>query len=141
MELVQLPELDGFSLIWGDKLGKSIAKKNQKEYEALTKEFYKVTSEKDIEQKFARYVWNVLIAMSCGYGFNQWHTLAYSSLIALIEMNLAYHYPIMFWNCACLINDVGGNDMEDQVDEEVEEERKHETEYHTEMENINDALL
>ena len=121
MELVQLPELDGFSLIRGDKLGKSIAKKNQKKYEALTKEFYKVTSEKGIAQKFARYVWNVLNSMSHGYGFNQWHTLVYS-LIALQEMNLSYHYPIMFWNCACLIKDVGGNDMEDQVDGEAEEE-------------------
>ena len=43
MELVQLPELGGFSLTWADKLRKSIAKKNPKEYDALTKEFYDVT--------------------------------------------------------------------------------------------------
>ena len=69
MELVQLPELGGFSLTWADKLRKSIAKKNPKDYDALTKEFFKVTEEKGIDQKFARYVWNVLIAMSRGYGF------------------------------------------------------------------------
>lgn len=40
------------------------------------------------------------------------HTLAYS-LIALQEMNLAFKYPIMFWNCACLISDSGGAEMED----------------------------
>ena len=137
MELVQLPELGGFSLTWADKLRKSIAKKNPKEYEALTKEFYKVTAEKEIDQKFARYVWNVLIAMSRGYGFNQSHTLAYS-LIALQEMNLAYHYPIMFWNCACLISDAGGNDIDDEIDEEAIEEWKKEPEYHTEMENFDD---
>ena len=118
MELVQLPELGGFSLTWADKLRKSIAKKNPKDYDALTKEFFKVTEEKGINQRFAKYVWNVLIAMSRGYGFNQSHTLAYS-LIALQEMNLAYHYPIIFWNCACLINDAGGDEKEIE-DEEVE---------------------
>lgn len=47
------------------------------------------------------------------------HTLAYS-LIALQEMNLAYNYPIIFWNCACLISDSGGtqsnNNEEDEED-------------------------
>ena len=118
MELVQLPELGGFSLTWADKLRKSIAKKNPKDYEALTKEFFEVTKEKGVDEAFAKYVWNVLIAMSRGYGFNQSHTLAYS-LIALQEMNLAYHYPIIFWNCACLITDAGGDEKETE-DEEVE---------------------
>lgn len=137
MELVQLPELGGFSLTWADKLRKSIAKKNPKEYEALTKEFYEVTESKGIDQRFARYVWNVLIAMSRGYGFNQSHTLAYS-LIALQEMNLAFHYPIMFWNCACLISDAGGNDAEEEEDEEVIEELKHEEKYSDEMEEFDE---
>lgn len=118
MELVQLPELGGFSLTWADKLRKSIAKKNPKDYDALTKEFFEVTKEKGINQKFTNYVWNVLIAMSRGYGFNQSHTLAYS-LIALQEMNLAYHFPIIFWNCACLITDAGGDEKEIE-DEEIE---------------------
>lgn len=71
MELVQLPELGGFSLTWADKLRKSIAKKNPAEYEALTEEFYKITKEKNIDQNFARYTWEVLIAMSRGYGFEK----------------------------------------------------------------------
>lgn len=35
-------------------------------------------------------------------------------------MNLAHNYPIMFWNCACLISDSGGaeSDDEEQTDEE-----------------------
>lgn len=69
MELVQLPELGGFGLTWADKLRKSIAKKNPKDYDALTKEFYRVTAEKGINPKFSHYVWDVLIAMSKGYGF------------------------------------------------------------------------
>ena len=132
MELVQLPELGGFTLTWADKLRKSIAKKNPKDYDALTKEFYKITSEKGINQHFSHYVWDVLIAMSKGYGFNQSHTLAYS-LIALQEMNLAYKYPIIFWNCACLISDSGGAEEED-----IEEESYTVTEetYSNEMEEF-----
>ena len=71
MELVQLPELGGFSLSWADRLRKSIAKKNPKEYEELTKEFFRITEEKGISNVFARYVWYVLIAMSRGYGFRK----------------------------------------------------------------------
>ena len=134
MELVQLPELGGFNLTWADKLRKSIAKKNPKDYDALTKEFFEVTKEKNINQDFANYVWNVLIAMSRGYGFNQSHTLAYS-LIALQEMNLAYKFPIIFWNCACLISDAGGNE-EEEIDEEAEEELKVEETYYNEMEEF-----
>ena len=48
---------------------------------------------------------------------NQSHTLAYS-LIALQEMNLAYKYPIIFWNCACLITDAGGDEKELEEEEE-----------------------
>lgn len=69
MELVQLPELGGFSLTWADKLRKSIAKKNPADYDKLTKEFYEETEKKGVEQQFAHYVWDVLIAMSKGYGF------------------------------------------------------------------------
>ena len=42
-------------------------------------------------------------------GKNKSHTLAYS-LIALQEMNLAYRFPIIYWNTACLIADSGGED-------------------------------
>lgn len=116
MQLVQLPELGEFNLTWADKLRKSIAKKNPVEYEKLTHEFFEVTKEKGCNEALCKYVWNVLIAMSRGYGFNQSHTLAYS-LIALQEMNLAYKYPIIFWNCACLITDSGGAESEGLDDE------------------------
>ena len=102
MQLVQLQECGGFNLTWADKLRKSIAKKNPAEYEKLTKEFFEVTKEKGCSKELCEYVWNVLVATSRGYGFNASHTLAYS-LIALQEMNLAFKYPIIFWNCACLI--------------------------------------
>ena len=45
------------------------------------------------------------------------HTLAYS-LIGLQELNLAFKYPIILWDCACLITDSGGNAEEVEDDEE-----------------------
>ena len=123
MQLVQLPELGGFDLTFADRLRKSIAKKNPAEYEALTQEFFEEIKKRGCNEKLCSYVWNVLIAMSRGYGFNASHTLAYS-IIGLQELNLAFRFPIMFWNCACLISDSGGNDDEDieSVEEEDEDD-------------------
>ena len=119
-------------------------KKNPAEYDKLTKEFYEETSKKGINQRFAHYVWDILIAMSRGYGFNQSHTLAYS-LIALQEMNLAYKYPIIFWNCACLISNAGGNDSSkeeediDDIDNNTEESYSNEMEEFTDEDNESDV--
>lgn len=111
MMLVQLPECGGFSLLWADKLRKSIAKKNPADFDKLEKEYFQVVKEKGLSEKLCRYVWYVLISTSKGYGFNAAHTLAYS-LVGLQELNLAYKYPIVFWNCACLIADSGGDEEE-----------------------------
>ena len=148
MQLVQIPECGGFDLNFADKLRKAIAKKNPKAYDELTKEYFETCRDKGLSMALCNYVWNVLVATSRGYGFNLSHTLAYS-LIALQEMNLAYKFPIMFWNCACLISDAGGaegneeqeetegfveetiydnNDFEDFVEEEEDDEDDEEIE-------------
>jgi len=107
MQLVQLPECGGWDLQFADKLRKSIAKKNPKEYDALTKQFFDNVKEKGLSEKFCNYVWNIEIALSRGYGFNAAHTYSYS-MVALQEMNLARFFPIIFWNTANLIVDSGG---------------------------------
>ena len=122
MQLVQMPECGGFDLSWADRLRKSIAKKNPAEYEQLQKEYFEQVKNKQLSYNLCNYVWNVLVATSRGYGFNKSHTLAYS-LIALQEMNLAFKYPTIFWNCACLISDSGGIEVnENENEEEVLEE-------------------
>ncbi|HOA79543.1 MAG TPA: DNA polymerase III subunit alpha, partial [Defluviitaleaceae bacterium] len=120
MQLVQLPELGGFSIGWADKLRKAVAKKEPAAFEALTEEFFERIKEKGLSINLAKYVWNVLIATSRGYGFNASHTLAYS-LIALQQMNLAFRYPTIFWNTACLISDSGGDESDEEREEEEEE--------------------
>ena len=77
--------------------------------------------QKGCSDKLVHYVWDVLLRVQRGYSFNKSHTLAYS-LVALQEMNLAYKYPIIFWNCACLITDAGGSESEDIEESEWKEE-------------------
>ena len=117
MKLVQLPECGGWDLQFADKLRKSIAKKNPKEYEEITEKFFNGVKEKGLDTRFCHYVWDEEIALSRGYGFNASHTLAYS-IIALQEMNLAYKYPIVYWNTANLIVDSGGVQTIDYSDDE-----------------------
>lgn len=118
MMLVQMPECGGFDLSWADRLRKAIAKKNPAAYMELQDEYFEKIKEEGLSWNLCNYVWNVLVATSRGYGFNLSHTLAYS-LVALQEMNLAYRFPVIFWNCACLITDSGGVQAEDDEEPEV----------------------
>ena len=127
MMLVQQPEIGGFSLLWADRLRKSIAKKNAKDYEQLEKEFYETTSEKGCDTNLCKYVWANLIALNRGYGFNAAHTLGYS-IIALQELNLAWKEPIIFWNTANLIVDSGAMNLEEEFVDKDEEEKDEENE-------------
>lgn len=69
MQLVQLPELGGFDLVWADKLRKAIAKKSGSAFDELEKEYFEIIKEKECDERFCIYVWQ-LIKMSKGYGFN-----------------------------------------------------------------------
>lgn len=89
-------------------------KKAPKDYEQLTNEYYAAVQSKNLSPRLCDYVWRVIIAMSRGYGFNAAHTLSYS-IIALQEMNLAYKYPIIYWNCACLITDSGASEDDEEA--------------------------
>lgn len=136
MTLVQDERLGGNDLTFADKCRKAIAKKQGKLFEECEEYYFKNAEEKGCDMKLAHYVWDVLFKVQRGYSFNLSHTYAYS-LIALQEMNLAYRFPIMFWNCACLISDAGGND-EEEIDEEAIEETKAEEPYYEEMEEFNE---
>lgn len=109
MLLVQEDKLGGNSLTFADKCRKGIAKKQGKLFEECEQAYYKNASEKGCSDKLVHYVWDVLLAPQRGYSFNRSHCLAYS-LVGLQEMNLCFKYPIIFWNCACLITDSGGTD-------------------------------
>lgn len=66
MMVVQDPEIGGLSLLWADKLRKSVAKKNPKEFITLQQEFYDNIEAKGLSSKLCHYVWDVLITMNKG---------------------------------------------------------------------------
>lgn len=128
MSLIQEPEIAGWTLKQADYLRKSVAKKDKKLYEQLTKEFYKNAKEKNLSPTITKYFWEVLVKTQAGYSFCAAHCLFYS-LIGLQNINLAYRYPIIFWNTANLIVDSSGaeeSEDEEKEEAEVEEEENNE---------------
>lgn len=122
MSMIQNPQLGGWSLKDSDMLRKSIAKKDPKLYEELSKKYYDTVKEKNLDFNLCNYFWQILVNTQRGYSFNLSHTLAYS-LIGLQNMNLACNYPIIFWNTANLIVDSAGVDeSNDEDDDEIEDE-------------------
>lgn len=122
MSLVQEERLGGNSLGFADSARKALAKKIGELFVKCENEFYENAKAKGCSMTLAKYVWDVLLRVQRGYSFCRAHTLAYS-FIALQEMNLAFKFPIEFWNCACLITDSGGveNDENEEVEEYIEE--------------------
>ena len=112
MSLVQEERLGGNSLTFADKCRKALAKKIGELFVQCEKEFFENAKNKCCSLKLAHYVWDVLLKVQRGYSFNRSHCLAYS-LVALQEMNLCYHFPHLFWDCACLITKAGGTDEVD----------------------------
>lgn len=120
MSIIQHPDVGGMSLSFADRCRKAIAKKIGGEFDACEEEFFTNAKEKNIPLNFANYVWNVLFKIQRGYSFCAAHTLAYS-MIGLQELNLAYRFPVLFWNTANLIVDSGAAD-EGTIDEWEDDE-------------------
>lgn len=118
MSMIQDKELGGWSLKDSDMLRKSIAKKDPKLYEELSKRYFDNVKENGLDENLCNYFWQVLVNTQRGYSFNLSHTLAYS-IVGLQNMNLACRFPIIFWNTANLIVDSAGvDDGEDDIDED-----------------------
>lgn len=101
MQIVMDPQISNFSMQEANKLRKTIAKKQFREIDKVKDLFFSKGKENGASQNLLSYIWYVQIARQLGYSFSTIHTTGYS-LIALQEMNLAYQYPIIYWNCACL---------------------------------------
>lgn len=116
MELVMDKDIANFSLTEADKLRKAIGKKSEKVMKEIRDIYFEKGKENNTSENLLNYVWNIQIQRQLGYSFSKNHTLPYS-IIALQEMNLAYHYPIIYWNTACLSVNSGSAD-EDQLKEQ-----------------------
>lgn len=109
MELGMDSQIANFSIKEANKLRKGISKKKAKVIEEAKQMFFSKGKENNTSEALLNYVWYVQIARQLGYSFSKNHTLPYS-MIALQEMNLAYHYSMLYWNTACLTVNAGADE-------------------------------
>lgn len=115
MLLVMNEKIANFSRKEADKLRKAVAKKKPEAFLELEQLFYKKAKELGTSDNLAHYVWDVQVKRQRGYSFSLLHTYGYST-VAIQELNLAYKYPILYWNCANLIVDSAGIEEEDEFE-------------------------
>lgn len=106
MELCMEPKIAGFSLADADKARKIIAKKKSEDVAGLKEKFYNSVESHGNSINVANYVWEQCIKPQLAYSFSRNHVMPYSAE-ALQEMNLFYHYPSVYWNCATMIVNAG----------------------------------
>lgn len=106
MELCMEPKIAGFSLADADKARKIIAKKKSEDVAGLKEKFYNSVESHGNSINVANYVWEQCIKPQLAYSFSRNHVMPYS-VEALQEMNLFYHYPPVYWNCATMIVNAG----------------------------------
>lgn len=126
MRMVMDEDITNFSIEEANFLRKGIAKKDPKTIEKAKDLFFTKGKVNKTNQTLLDYVWKIQIARQLGYSFSELHTLAYS-MVALQQINLAYTYPVVYWNCACLsisAKAIDDNDYEFLIEEgiiEIEE--------------------
>ena len=118
MLLCMEPKLAHFTLAEANNARKVCAKKQLNKIPELKNKFVSQCSNKHLGE----YVWFSAIEPQMSYAFAEPHALAYS-FIAIQILVLVTYYPVIYWNCACLIVNSGGNDYdEDEVIDEDDED-------------------
>jgi DNA polymerase-3 subunit alpha len=121
MQLSMDPHIGNFDMKEANRLRKTVAKKNFADIENVRQLFLTKGKAAGASEALLNYVWNYQISLSLGYSFSRIHTTGYS-IIAVQEMNLAYHYPIIYWNTACLSVDasaVNSQDFYNLIDDDI----------------------
>ena len=114
MMLTMDPQVANFDVVEANVLRKAIAKKKADVLEKAKGMFFEKGLSIGTSEKMLKYVWEVQIGRQIGYSFSVLHTMGYST-VALQEMNLAYRYPIIYWNTACLTVNAGAINEEDYI--------------------------
>lgn len=102
-----------FSLKEANDARKIVAKKQMNRIPELKEKFFSQCPNRN----FGEYVWETTMGPQLGYSFSVLHSLAYS-FVGIQTLILATEYPSIYWNCACLITNSGGNEDADDEDEE-----------------------
>lgn len=101
MLLVMDSRISGFDMKQANSIRKAIAKKKRSLVDENRALFYEKGAQLGTRRVFLDYIWRCMVTPQLGYSFSRNHTLPYSA-IALQEMNLFYHYPHIYWQCAVL---------------------------------------
>lgn len=112
MMMVMDEKIAGFDVVESNALRKAIAKKKKDILEKTKKKYFEKGRGLGNSENILNYVWDYQIARQIGYSFSVLHTIGYS-LIAVQEMNLAYRFPLIYWNTACLSVNAGAINEED----------------------------
>lgn len=113
MEMAMDPKISNFTMTEANKLRKSIAKKSKKLQNQAKILFYDKGKKNNTRINMLDYVWNEVVKNQLSYSFSLPHLISYS-IIAIQEMNMAFRYPIVFWNCANLIVNSGSDEGVDK---------------------------
>jgi DNA polymerase-3 subunit alpha len=121
MMLSMDPQIANFTMGDANLLRKTIAKKDFREIDKVKELFYQKGRAAGNRDQILNYVWKVQVSRQLGYSFSSIHTTGYS-IMALQEMNLAFMYPIIYWNTACLSVDasaINESDFSHLMDEGI----------------------
>ena len=111
--LISMDEnISGFDVKNSNILRKGISKKDKQVQYQMKEKFYKDGLANGASENLLNYVWEQVVGKQLGYSFSINHTTPYAC-IALQEMNFAYHYPIVYWNAACLSINAAADDESD----------------------------
>lgn len=78
MSILQDEKVGGYDLLFADMVRKAVAKKNPKTFLEKEEEYYRTVKEKNLSENLCRYVWEVLIGASKGYGLVIWPLYIFS---------------------------------------------------------------
>lgn len=110
-------KISGMTLKETEGLRKGLAKKKQELVEQSKIIFYNRGVENGVRKEMLDYVWNEQFALSLSYSFALSHGIAYSA-IGLQQLNLLYHYPPIYSQCATLL--VNSSSTEDNEGDKVD---------------------
>lgn len=114
MLLCMEPKLAHFTLAEANAARKIVAKKVINKIPELHDKFVSQCP----REQLGEYVWHSAILPQASYAFAEPHAIAYS-FIAIQILVLATYYPIIYWNCACLITNSGGDEFKEDDDDEL----------------------
>lgn len=117
MLLCMEPQLAHFTLAEANAARKVCSKKQLNKIDALHEKFVSQCPRKELGE----YVWWSAILPQLSYAFAEPHALAYS-FIAIQILVLTTYYPIIYWNCACLITNSGGDEYQENDEDSIFDE-------------------